>query len=167
MELKPKVRSVLKEMLIDRGYKVEGDKYLYKNEFCIGDVLVMFLTKKESVNKKLITKLHSISKKKGIKNFILITNKKSKVCDESIEIFLKSDLNVNVTKIPFIPKHVKLNQEESDKLISDLELSDKYMLPKIKIYDSICKYYGGKIGDIFRVERTYPRISIYYRVVTC
>jgi|TARA_Y100000310_G_scaffold258314_1_gene266689 DNA-directed RNA polymerase subunit H len=62
------------------------------------------------------------------------------------------------------PKHSKLNEKESEKLLSDLNIT-KTQLPKILSSDPTLPE-GCNIGDIIKIERkTEDKINIYFRVV--
>lgn len=62
------------------------------------------------------------------------------------------------------PKHIKLKQEEVDKLLIDLNISTG-QLPKIKITDTALPE-GCNMGDIFKIERKVDgKTTFYYRVV--
>jgi len=64
----------------------------------------------------------------------------------------------------FQPKHSKLNEKESEKLLLDLNIS-KAQLPKILSTD-VGLPEGCVIGDIIKIERQdNNKINIYYRVV--
>lgn len=65
------------------------------------------------------------------------------------------------------PKHIKLKQEEADKLLKDLNISTS-QLPKIKINDPALSD-EFKVGDIVKIERkdeVTNKIAFYYRVVS-
>jgi DNA-directed RNA polymerase subunit H (RpoH/RPB5) len=63
------------------------------------------------------------------------------------------------------PKHTKLNKQEIDKLLNDLNIS-LTQLPKIKINDTGLPE-GCEIGDIIRIERiTDNKKTYYYRVIS-
>lgn len=62
------------------------------------------------------------------------------------------------------PKHIKLNEKESDELLSKLNVS-KAQLPKILSTDPILPE-GCNVGDIIKIERKEgERIEAYFRVV--
>ncbi|MBT96773.1 MAG: DNA-directed RNA polymerase subunit RpoH/Rpb5 C-terminal domain-containing protein [Candidatus Pacearchaeota archaeon] len=62
------------------------------------------------------------------------------------------------------PKHLKLNEKESEKLLSTLNIT-KTQLPKIISSDPALPE-GCNIGDIIKIERKIgDKISIYFRVV--
>jgi DNA-directed RNA polymerase subunit H len=64
------------------------------------------------------------------------------------------------------PKHIKLKDEEVNKLVKDLNIS-KIQLPKIKIND-VALPEECEVGDIIKIERKDEsgNISPYFRVVT-
>lgn len=63
------------------------------------------------------------------------------------------------------PKHTKLTSEETEKLLSGLNIS-LAQLPKIKIIDPSLPE-GCDLGDIVKIERTIEdKKTFYYRVVS-
>jgi DNA-directed RNA polymerase subunit H (RpoH/RPB5) len=62
------------------------------------------------------------------------------------------------------PKHIKLNEKESEELLSKLNVS-KAQLPKILSTDPILQE-GCNVGDIIKIERKEgEKIEAYFRVV--
>ncbi len=62
------------------------------------------------------------------------------------------------------PKHSKLNEKESQKLLKDLNIS-KAQLPKILFTDSALPE-GCEVGDIIKIERKEgDKVNLYFRVV--
>ena len=62
------------------------------------------------------------------------------------------------------PKHIKLNEKESDELLSKLNVS-KAQLPKILSTDPMLPE-GCAIGDIIKIERKdSDKTETYFRVV--
>jgi DNA-directed RNA polymerase subunit H len=62
------------------------------------------------------------------------------------------------------PKHIKLNEKESDELLSRLNVS-KAQLPKILSTDPALPE-GCAVGDIIKIERKEgDKPEIYFRVV--
>jgi len=62
------------------------------------------------------------------------------------------------------PKHLKLNEKEIQKLLTDLNLS-KSQLPKILLNDPALPE-GCQVGDIIKIERKEgEKIITYFRVV--
>jgi len=80
----------------------------------------------------------------------------------NFEIFLENEMLFNITKHRIVPKHILLDDNEAKEIINCYGKKAFY-LPKIFKTDAICKYYDGKVGDIFKIER---EKNIYYRVVT-
>ena len=61
-------------------------------------------------------------------------------------------------------KHIKFDEKESEKLLSNLNIS-KAQLPKILSSDP-CLGEGCEVGDIIKIERKKDnKINVYYRVV--
>ena len=64
------------------------------------------------------------------------------------------------------PKHIKLNEKETEELLGNLNIS-KPQLPKI-ISSDVALPEGCEIGDIVKIERKDSEtgeLNIYYRVV--
>ncbi|MFH1917842.1 MAG: DNA-directed RNA polymerase subunit RpoH/Rpb5 C-terminal domain-containing protein [Nanoarchaeota archaeon] len=62
------------------------------------------------------------------------------------------------------PKHTKLNEKESEKLLNELNVS-KAQLPKILLNDPALPE-ECEMGDIIKIERKKDgKINIYFRVV--
>lgn len=62
------------------------------------------------------------------------------------------------------PKHSKLNEKESEKLLTELNIS-KAQLPKILSTDSALPE-GCVVGDVIKIERkTGDKVNFYFRVV--
>jgi len=62
------------------------------------------------------------------------------------------------------PKHSKLNEKESEKLLSELNIS-KAQLPKILSTDTALPE-GCVVGDIIKIERkTGDKVNFYFRIV--
>ena len=62
------------------------------------------------------------------------------------------------------PKHSKLNEKETEKLLSELNLS-RSQFPKILSSDPVLPE-NSNVGDIIKIERKEgDKINIYYRVV--
>jgi DNA-directed RNA polymerase subunit H (RpoH/RPB5) len=84
-----------------------------------------------------------------------------------LEAFSHSELAFDKTKHILQPKFILLNDKEKEELLKTLD-TKKENLQKILIYDPMAKYYGAKIGDIFRIIRPSPTSGInpnVYRVV--
>ena len=73
---------------------------------------------------------------------------------------------VDISKHEFVPKHTKLSEADSEKLLSKYNISKK-QLPKIFRSDPAIKEMDLKPGDIVKIVRKSQTSgeSIYYRVV--
>ena len=83
------------------------------------------------------------------------------------ELFNYSAVSINITKHDLVPIHILLKDEEVEAVLREKSVG-KNNLPKIEDTDPICKYYGGKIGDVFKIFRKSPTTGIsppVYRVV--
>jgi DNA-directed RNA polymerase subunit H (RpoH/RPB5) len=84
-----------------------------------------------------------------------------------LETFSHSELAVDKTNHILQPKFILLTDEEAKNTLKELGI-EKNSLPKIYYYDPMAKYYGAKIGDIFKIIRTSPTSGVnanVYRVV--
>lgn len=62
------------------------------------------------------------------------------------------------------PKHIKLNEKETEELLNKLNIS-KSQLPKIFVGDAGLPD-GCETGDVIKIERKEEdKTSVYYRVV--
>jgi len=62
------------------------------------------------------------------------------------------------------PKHIKLNEKESEEFLKKLNAS-KAQIPKILITDPALPE-GCEIGNVIKIERKEDdKINVYYRVV--
>ncbi|MEK6841122.1 MAG: DNA-directed RNA polymerase subunit H [Nanoarchaeota archaeon] len=73
---------------------------------------------------------------------------------------------IDITKHEFVPKHTKLNEEESEEVLKKFNISKK-QLPRILKEDSAISKLDVKKGDIIKIIRKSPTTgeSEFYRVV--
>ena len=80
------------------------------------------------------------------------------------EFFFESEFMEDIPAKTFIPEHHLLGSEEKAELVSKFSEND---IGRILVTDVMSRYYGAKIGDIFRIVR--PSFTagknIYYRRV--
>lgn len=71
-----------------------------------------------------------------------------------------------ITQHFLVPQHIKLIDEEKNRLLQRLNISIK-QLPMIKITDAAIKDLGVKIGDVMQIKRKShtAKETDYYRVV--
>ena len=84
---------------------------------------------------------------------------------KNAEFFFESEMMEDLPSKVFIPEHQLMKDDEKVELLnkfSELELS------RILLTDMMARYYGGKVGDIFRIIRpsfTAGKNVFYRRVV--
>jgi len=80
------------------------------------------------------------------------------------EFFFESDMMEDIPSKIFIPEHQLMTEEEKQELLNNFSEHD---LGRIYLTDMMSRYYGAKIGDIFRIIR--PSFTagknVYYRKV--
>ena len=83
---------------------------------------------------------------------------------KNAEFFFETEMLEDLPSKDFIPIHEIINDDEKKELLS--KYSEKE-LSKILNTDVMCRYYGGKIGDIFKITRPSftAGYSIFYRKV--
>lgn len=180
-----KSRETIIEMLNDRGYNLtkysveitldEIKESYTKNKINLstqdGKINTIFWDEPLNISKinNHITKL-----KKDNLNLVLVILGRNNVDDEitisqkrnldsifgkiNYEIFYIDELVFNITKHHYVPTHILLNEKESEIIYNSYGKN----LPLIDKSDIIVRYYGGKIGNIFKIIR--PN-NLYYRKV--
>ncbi len=85
---------------------------------------------------------------------------------EGDEVFYYDELIINRVNHRLVPKHTLISDSEKRELITTYDIKDT-QLPRILTTDFVCRYYGAKPGDIFRIQRPSPStgFTIAYRVV--
>lgn len=84
---------------------------------------------------------------------------------KNAEFFFEHEMLEDIPSKSFIPKHILLTDEEKQ------EILEKFMeteLSRILVTDMMSRYYGAKVGDIFRIIRpsfTAGNSILYRRVV--
>jgi DNA-directed RNA polymerase subunit H (RpoH/RPB5) len=75
-------------------------------------------------------------------------------------------MEFNISKHTLVPKHVKLNPEEKEKLLNKYNISTK-QLAVIIAKDAAIQHLGVKKGDVIKIVRDSPTVgkSEFYRVV--
>lgn len=86
-----------------------------------------------------------------------------------IEAFHQDEIEFNRTRHEYVPHHELLKREDAIEILRSLNTSGP-QCPRILQSDMICRYYGGRVGDVFRIDRfdamTGDR-EITFRIVTC
>jgi DNA-directed RNA polymerase I, II, and III subunit RPABC1 len=83
---------------------------------------------------------------------------------KNAEFFFESDMLEDIPAKVFIPEHQIMNEEEKAELLDKFA---EHELGRIFITDIMARYYGAKIGDIFRIVRASFTAgkNVYYRRV--
>ena len=155
------IRKTIEEMMIDRGFVVNGDIATRDQE----TIYIRILDSKKIGKREIITLIQEMEEE-GHQHLIIIIPQKLtplaiqelKNTDKEIEVFIYKELMFNITRHYTQPKMKILNKEEKYSLIQQIKQSQ---LPIILRTDPICRYYNAKPGDIFEFKRP----SIYYRIV--
>lgn len=73
---------------------------------------------------------------------------------------------MNVTEHIFVPKHIKLSEEESKKFLDKHNLTPA-QIPRIQKDDPAIKDFGAKHGDIIKIVRDSPTMidTEFFRIV--
>jgi DNA-directed RNA polymerase subunit H (RpoH/RPB5) len=80
------------------------------------------------------------------------------------EFFFESDMLEDIPSKIFIPEHHIISEEEKKELLDKFSEQD---LGRILLTDIMARYYGAKIGDIFKIIRPSSTSgkNVYYRKV--
>ncbi len=83
---------------------------------------------------------------------------------ENVEIFLKKNMIFNITHHVYVPKHIVLNETESEEIVSKFN-TPKIKFPKILKTDPVARYFALKSGMMCKILRKSPEVgeSVSYR----
>ncbi len=75
-------------------------------------------------------------------------------------------MKTDILKHELVPEHTILSDEETEKILSDLEVRID-QLPKILPTDPVVKAIGASLGDVLRIDRKSATAGefVSYRVV--
>lgn len=189
-----KIRKTVLEMLNDRGFTIDNQLditfeeftsmynnnniNIYINDENLGQIYIYFHNEPKSITKSDLKSLVSnlikeyeddelkliiLLKEKGNGSILKELNKDSY---KNVEIFMNKNMMFNITHHEYVPKHIILNQEESE-IILDKYNTTRNKLPKILKSDPVVKYYGMKHDQICKIIRKSPEVGeyVYYRIV--
>jgi DNA-directed RNA polymerase subunit H (RpoH/RPB5) len=111
-----------------------------------------------------------LSNNLDVHKFIVIKEVLKKVVKQIIheyknaEFFFESEMLEDIPSKDIVPKHEIMKADEKKELLSKYSEAE---LSRILSTDIMCRYYGGKVGDIFKITRpSYTAgYSIFYRKV--
>ena len=167
-----KVQTVLKTLcriLIERKYTTKNINEIYDKiiNSLVDDELLFTLDNKKYGIKFISTFLTTIKKEVSIENFLnknsdahkfIIINKLSdravkQILEyQSTEVFSMSELLIVIIDHHIVPLHILLNEDEKSKYFSEFNHHPRDM-KKILVNDPVAKFYGAKVGDLFKIIR--------------
>ncbi|KAI4292183.1 DNA-directed RNA polymerases I, II, and III subunit RPABC1 [Pancytospora philotis] len=137
-------------------------------------MLAIHFTSDEKLPKAALEALVGSYMGQGIQNVMLITpSKLNPSCKAylkgtrlDVEHFLLQELQFNVLKHELVPPHRILPRADSDALLKRLK-TEIGSLPVLLTSDIVCRYIGGKPGEIVEITRDSLTAgkTIYYRTV--
>ena len=169
--------KTLNEMLVDRNFKDIFEFNENEEFYIIDNILAVYIAQIPKIGINIVKTLQTFLEETQLGHVILIykdniTSFAKTGLDElqkqniNIECFQINELAFNVTKHVLVPKHEKMTREYLKTLLKELKTTEKH-LPKIKTTDPVSRYYGGKIGDLFKITRKSENSyeTTYYRLV--
>lgn len=154
-----KIKEICLEMLEQRGYyninKI--DDLIIEATKNDNEKMCVILSNITSLGvermKEYINYMEKNKYKHGIIIYISVTSKATKIIENEniankiIELFQHKELMFNITKHVYVPKHIKLSNEEA------IEFKEKYgvSFAGIKTTDPISKFYFYSKGDVIKI----------------
>lgn len=167
-----KVQTVLKTLcriLIERKYTTKNINEIYDKiiNSLVDDELLFTLDNKKYGIKFISAFLTTIKKEVSIENFLnknsdahkfVIINKLSdraikQILEyQSTEVFTMSELLIVIIDHHIVPLHILLTEDEKSKYFTEFNHHPRDM-KKILVNDPVAKFYGAKVGDLFKIIR--------------
>lgn len=160
---------------------LDFEVYRNKNEDIIETCSVKYYIKnniKQSVLENIVTEYYN--EKEDTKNncnlIIVSFNPMNDSLQKSIKSLWKKykeyvvlldipSLQFNILEHSFVPKHIKLNENETEELYEKYNIKNNSQLPEISMFDPVAKVILLKPGEVCKIIR-YDKISIineFYR----
>ncbi len=176
-----KIKTNIYNMLRYRGIEHLTDNDLNKfkdnndKEYFINDNIMIFFV--DALNKKVALKIENDMIENKITHSIIISDKITHTTKKYIinnlntkefliEMFLYQELKINISEHILVRKHKIIDNNTKSELLNKYKIV-KEMLPQILITDPMCRYVGGKLGDIIQINRNEETIgnNKYFRLV--
>jgi len=79
---------------------------------------------------------------------------------------MEKESEFDISQHELVPLHIKLNEDEKQKILDELNISEK-QLPSINENDVMVKKLNAKVGDLIKIIRKSQtnKESVYYRVI--
>ena len=167
-------KKVCKEMLEQRQWKIVTDISTFQdNEMFSGTIddkktyNVLFLMSPK-LNIANIKDCIKFLQENNVQHCIIVYNNNitssakrviANFVDITFELFAVDDLQTNITKHYYVPKHTKLNNKEEIEFKTKMGVD----IPILSKTDKVCRFYNFARGDIIKVNRLDG--SVAYRIV--
>lgn len=124
------------------------------------DSLMIFLSVEENMGIKQLQNIIMEMNNNKVIHCIIIIKKamtpfaKKSLADSSdlrIELFDQNELMVNITNTLYMSKHTILSNEQKAEILKKNKLQDS-QIPRTLASDPVIKYYGGKRGNLIKIE---------------
>ena len=166
MELKKKMQTNIHRMFVERGdpgvcmelvsdmCMVQTDKhavFYFGNNMSVKD------------SRELLSKCSDIPDNLRVVVIVqgsVTSQARNMINETDIQVFKSTFFHYSPIEHDFVPKHILLNGPEKREVLKTVPA---HQLPKIMKDDAIAMFYGARIGDVFKIERTK---NVYYRIVS-
>ena len=163
------------EQLIVLIEKMFGDsKQIISHAIIITDVMpshnfINILSNPNKEIRTLIEKQVLEPKKKKYFSKQVIENLLEKEITIIFEHFLSKELYYNIIEHRLVPQHTRLSEDEKlvffNTLLFKPNDNPSDLIPKLLTTDPVARYYFYQPGDLIKIQRTVPNLSIFYRIV--
>lgn len=164
--------SVIKEMFEDRGYDVSS----FDDVDVTNLTDVIFYIDVPSCTMRIVYHLSPKFKWQEVKKLvddrpetydaIIVARDKQKNIESGFPVFWILELQYNITKHSFVPKHTIVSDTEKADVLSKYKVKLKE-LPVILSTDPVARYLGLKQGQLVRIERPSPSSGTYVTYRCC
>ena len=163
--------SVIKEMFEDRGYDTSSF-----DDIDMSNNQMMFHVDIPSCEKRIVYHLYPKFKWQEVKKIvedrpdtydvIIVARDKQKNVESGYPVFWILELQYNITKHSFVPKHTIVSEDEKSEILNRYKVKLRDM-PIILSTDPVARYLGLKQGQLVRIERPSPSSGTYVTYRCC